>query len=223
MTEGKSGQQVDGNDREADPLGELAEQAEQEEDGPEFDEQDGDVRSRGLRCRQDLHRESAVRGSVRRIRCSVKDLRDLIDRGLRAHRHDEITGQQHEIRGRRRHRRTLAEHRHDRRASTRASLRIPKRTASIRRVGRHWQLLDDQPLGVALKYGKSKCQCWSAQYLGDRVGFVFRQRNGRGGTFPFLVVEDQDPQAVSPAHNADTVPITQVDLLAHPIPGNTGW
>lgn len=92
MTEGKSGQQVDGNDREADPLGESAEQAEHEEDGPEFDEQDGDVRSRGLRCRHDLHRESAVRGFVRRIGCSVKDLRDLIDRGLRAYRHDEITG-----------------------------------------------------------------------------------------------------------------------------------
>ena len=215
MTEGKSGQQVDGNDRESDPLGEPPEQSEHEEDGPEFDEQDSDMRSRGLRCRHDLHRESTVRGSVRRTGCSVEDVRDLIDRGLRAHGYDEITRQQHEIRCRGRHRRTLAEHRHDGRASTRASLRIAERTAGIRRVGRHGQLLDEQPLGLALKYGKPKCQCWRAQYLCDRVRFVLGQRNGRRGALPLLVVEDQVPQAVSPGHNADAVSVSQIDLLAY--------
>ena len=184
LAEGKSGQEVDGNDRDPDPLREPAEQTQHEEDGPEFDEQDGDVRARGLRCRHDLHLESAVRCSVRRIGCSVKDVRDLIDRGLRAHGHDKITGQQHEVRCRRRQRRTLAEHRHDGRARTRTSLGIAKRPASIGRVSRHWQLLDDQSLGLALKHSKSKCQRWSTQYLCDRVRLVCGQRYGRGRAVP---------------------------------------
>ncbi len=47
-------------------------------------------------------RESAVRCSVRRFGCPVKDVRDHVDRGLRAHGHDEIAGLQHEVRRRRR-------------------------------------------------------------------------------------------------------------------------
>jgi len=143
----------------------------------------------------------------------------LIDRGLGAHGHDKITGQQHEVRCRRRQRRTLAEHGHDGRARTRTSLGIAKRAAGIGRVSRHWQLLDDQSLGLALKHSKSKCQGWSTQYLCDGVRLVYGERYGRGRALPLLVVEDQVPQAVSPGHDADTVAITKVDLLTHTDPG----
>ena len=179
--------------------GQPAEQAEHEEDGPEFDEQDGDVRSRALRRRYDLHAGSAVRCAVRRTGRPVKDVRDLSMAACVPTVTTRSPGSS-----------TKSGVGDGNAAPWRSTATIdapvrvrtcvsPSGRASIRRVRRHRQLLDDQSLGLALKHGQSKCQRWSAQYLGDRVGLVLGQSHGRGGAVPLLVVEDQISQSVSPA------------------------
>jgi len=203
LPEAQAGEQVQRDDREIEPSRDPAEYAEPEQQRAEFDEQHGDMRlAAAARCHGQPDEPS-------------KDVGDLINRRLGAHRDDEIAGVQHEVRRGGGQRRALAQHGDDRRAGARPSLRITERAGGVGRIGRHGQLLDDQPLGLALQHGQPERQLRGAEYLGDGVGLVVGELDVLGGAVAVLVVQDQIAQAAAPRDDAQAPPVVQHDLLAY--------